>query len=163
MSTSRKISIDISMIVEHRTSNVERKNGTNRACEGSMVHAVRNIRRSTFDVRCSMFFISRLDRLRGLARDERGTISLMSVITIFSLMFLLGLVINAGREVDEKVRLQNAAQMPGGTVICPRNRGIQDPTGPAPRPFPGGECRTDNGGHSPPRPGCRSLRTCRFP
>src|SRR5579872_1989499 len=48
-------------------------------------------------------------RLTALPRDERGTISILSVITIFVLAIVLGMVINAGRQVDEKVRMQNAA------------------------------------------------------
>lgn len=62
-----------------------------------------------------------IGRLRGLARDERGTITVMSVITIFVLTMVLGMVINAGREVDEKVRLQNAADAAaysGGVVMA---------------------------------------------
>lgn len=60
-------------------------------------------------------------RLTALPRDERGTISIMSVVTIFALTLVLGMVINAGREVDEKVRLQNAADAAtysGGVVIA---------------------------------------------
>jgi hypothetical protein len=48
-------------------------------------------------------------RFGGLPRDERGTISLLSVITIFVFAVVLGMVVNAGRQVDEKVRMQNAA------------------------------------------------------
>ncbi|MGE5192085.1 MAG: pilus assembly protein TadG-related protein, partial [Deltaproteobacteria bacterium] len=62
-----------------------------------------------------------LQQLRALSRDERGTISILSVITIFVLTFILGMVINAGREVDEKIRLQNAADAAaysGGAVIA---------------------------------------------
>src|SRR6266853_5731108 len=60
-------------------------------------------------------------RLAALPRDERGTISIMSVVTIFALTVVLGMVINAGRQVDEKVRLQNAADAAaysGGAVIA---------------------------------------------
>ncbi len=60
-------------------------------------------------------------RLAPLGRDERGTISIMTVITIFALTLVLGMVINAGREVDEKVRLQNAADAAtysGGVVMA---------------------------------------------
>jgi hypothetical protein len=59
--------------------------------------------------------------LKALHSDERGTISILSVITIFALMMVLGMVINAGRQVDEKVRLQNAADAAaysGGAVIA---------------------------------------------
>src|SRR5262245_17787088 len=59
--------------------------------------------------------------LRTLNRDERGTISVLSVITIFMLTLVLGMVINAGREVDDKIRLQNAADAAaysGGVVMA---------------------------------------------
>ena len=45
----------------------------------------------------------------------------MSVITIFALTLLLGMVVNAGREVDDKIRLQNAADAAaysGGVVMA---------------------------------------------
>ncbi len=59
--------------------------------------------------------------LSGLPRDERGTISIMSVVTIFVFTMVLGMVINAGRQVDEKIRLQNAADAAaysGGVVMA---------------------------------------------
>ena len=64
---------------------------------------------------------TRFERIRSLPTDEQGTISVMSVITIFALTIVLGMVINAGREVDDKVRLQNAADAAtysGGVVIA---------------------------------------------
>lgn len=60
-------------------------------------------------------------RLGALRRDERGTISILSVITIFVLAVILGMVVNAGRQVDEKVRMQNAADAAtysGGVAIA---------------------------------------------
>src|SRR5438445_9648692 len=67
-------------------------------------------------------FIRRLAaRLGALPRDERGTISLLSVITIFVLAVVLGMVVNAGRQVDEKVRMQNAADAAtysGGVAVA---------------------------------------------
>jgi hypothetical protein len=45
----------------------------------------------------------------GLHRDERGSLSLISVFSVLLLTILLGMVINTGRQVDSKVRLQNAA------------------------------------------------------
>lgn len=60
-------------------------------------------------------------RIVGLPADERGTISLLSVITLFVLTIVLGMVINAGRNVDEKVRLQcaaDAAAHSGGVVLA---------------------------------------------
>jgi hypothetical protein len=44
-----------------------------------------------------------------LHADERGSISLMSVFSVLLLTILLGMVINTARQVDSKVRLQNAA------------------------------------------------------
>src|SRR5258708_7641209 len=61
-------------------------------------------------------------RLGALPRDERGTISILSVITIFVLATVLGMVINAGRQVDEKIRMQNAADAAtySGSVVVAR-------------------------------------------
>src|SRR5260370_28415161 len=59
--------------------------------------------------------------LKALHSDERGTISVLSVVTIVAVTVVLGMVINAGRQVDEKVRLQNAADAAaysGGAVIA---------------------------------------------
>lgn len=59
--------------------------------------------------------------LRALPGDERGTISLLSVVTLFVLTLVLGMVINAGRQVDEKVRMQcaaDAATYSGGVVVA---------------------------------------------
>jgi hypothetical protein len=46
---------------------------------------------------------------RRLHRDQRGTISILSVFTVLVLTMLLGMVMNAGRQVDGKIRMQNAA------------------------------------------------------
>ena len=61
-------------------------------------------------------------RLATLPHDERGTISILSVITIFVLAVVLGMVVNAGRQVDEKVRMQNAADAAtySGAVVVAR-------------------------------------------
>ena len=56
-----------------------------------------------------------------LHRDERGTISLISVFTLLLLTVLMGMVINVGRQVDNKVKLQNAADAStysGGVVLA---------------------------------------------
>ncbi|HET6883708.1 MAG TPA: pilus assembly protein TadG-related protein, partial [Pirellulales bacterium] len=42
-------------------------------------------------------------------RDEQGAISLVSVFALLLLTMLLGMVMNVGRQVDRKVRMQNAA------------------------------------------------------
>jgi len=64
----------------------------------------------------------RAELLGALPRDERGTISILSVLTIFVLTIVLGMVINAGRQVDEKIRMQNAADAAtySGAVVMSR-------------------------------------------
>ena len=49
------------------------------------------------------------DKFIRLHRDERGSISIISVFTALLLTMLLGMVMNVGRQVDGKIRLQNAA------------------------------------------------------
>jgi hypothetical protein len=44
-----------------------------------------------------------------LHRDQQGTMSILSVFTVMFLTMLLGVVMNAGRQVDGKIRMQNAA------------------------------------------------------
>jgi hypothetical protein len=56
-----------------------------------------------------------------LHRDERGTISILTLTTIIGLMMLMGMVINIGRHIDDKVKMQNAvdaAAYSGGTVLA---------------------------------------------
>lgn len=58
--------------------------------------------------------------VRRLHRDERGTLSIVSVFALVLLVFLLGMVVNAARQVDHKVKLQNAADSAtyaGGIVV----------------------------------------------
>ncbi len=62
-----------------------------------------------------------LRRLKDLHADQGGTISIVSVITLLMLVMVLGMVMNAGREADGKIRLQNAADAAaysGGLVIA---------------------------------------------
>jgi len=62
-----------------------------------------------------------LARLADLNRDEQGTISIVSVFSMLLLAMLLGMVTNAGRQVDGKVKLQNAADAAtysGGQVLA---------------------------------------------
>lgn len=64
---------------------------------------------------------ARLRRPARLHRDERGTISLLTVVTIIGLMLVLGMVINVGRHIDDKVKMQNAADAAtysGGVVLA---------------------------------------------
>ncbi len=42
-------------------------------------------------------------------RDQDGTISILSVFAVLVLTMLLGMVMNVGRQVDGKIRIQNAA------------------------------------------------------
>src|SRR5215470_9669509 len=67
---------------------------------------------------CSQFS-TRL--IRALHRDERGSISLATVFALLLLTMLLGMVINTGRQVDNKIKLQNAADAAtysGGVVLA---------------------------------------------
>ncbi|MGO9112189.1 MAG: Tad domain-containing protein [Thermoguttaceae bacterium] len=60
-------------------------------------------------------FISRIHR------DERGSISIVSVFAVMFLAMLLGMVMNVGRHVDGKLRMQNAADSAaysGGVVLA---------------------------------------------
>lgn len=59
--------------------------------------------------------------LGRLHRDERGAISLLSVFAIFMFTILLVLIVNVGRQIDDKVRMQNAADAcaySGASVIA---------------------------------------------
>ena len=55
-------------------------------------------------------------------RDEDGTISILSVFAVLLLTMLLGMVMNVGRQVDGKIRLQNAADAAAysGCVVLAR-------------------------------------------
>lgn len=58
---------------------------------------------------------------RRLHRDQGGTISILTVFTVLVLTMLLGMVMNSGRQVDGKVRMQNAADSAaysGGVVLA---------------------------------------------
>jgi len=59
--------------------------------------------------------------VRQLHRDESGSISLATVFALLLLTMLLGMVINVGRQVDNKLKLQNAADSAtysGGVVLA---------------------------------------------
>ncbi|MFQ5735028.1 MAG: TadE/TadG family type IV pilus assembly protein, partial [Planctomycetaceae bacterium] len=59
--------------------------------------------------------------LRRLHRDERGTVSIMTVFALFLFTILLVKLVNVGRHVDDKVRMQNAADAgaySGGVVMA---------------------------------------------
>lgn len=54
-------------------------------------------------------------------RDQHGAMSILSVLTVLALTMLLGMVMNVGREVDGKIRMQNAADAAaysGGLVLA---------------------------------------------
>ncbi|MEX0866714.1 MAG: pilus assembly protein TadG-related protein [Pirellulales bacterium] len=59
---------------------------------------------------------------RQLHNDERGTISIVSVFAFLLLAMLLGMVMNVGRQVDNKVRMQNAADAAAysGSIVVAR-------------------------------------------
>ena len=61
-----------------------------------------------------------LGRAVSLEADERGSLSIVSVFTLLALVMLLGMVMNWARQVDQKVKLQNAADSAtyaGGIVL----------------------------------------------
>ncbi|MBC7353072.1 MAG: hypothetical protein H5U08_11990, partial [Thermogutta sp.] len=61
------------------------------------------------------------ERIRRLPRDDSGAMSVVAVFAVLLLTILLGMVMNVGRAVDHKVRLQNAADAvaySGGVVIA---------------------------------------------
>jgi hypothetical protein len=52
---------------------------------------------------------ARLGRIGSLHRDEQGTISIVTVFSVMLLAMLFGMVLNAGRQADGKVKMQNAS------------------------------------------------------
>lgn len=59
--------------------------------------------------------------VQTLHRDQRGTMSIVSVFAMMLLAMLLGMLINSARQVDSKIKLQNAADAAaysGGVVIA---------------------------------------------
>src|SRR5262245_22227002 len=57
---------------------------------------------------------------RSMHRDQRGAMSLVSVFALLLLTMVLGQVMNSAREVDHKVKMQNAADAAtwtGGLVM----------------------------------------------
>ena len=56
-----------------------------------------------------------------LHRDQKGTISIIGVFTLLALVVLLGMVMNTGQQVDQKIKMQNAvdaATYSGGVVLA---------------------------------------------
>lgn len=62
-------------------------------------------------------------RVHTLHRDEGGSLSIVSVFALMMLVLLLGMVMNSARQVDQKVKLQNAADSAtyAGGVVLSRN------------------------------------------
>lgn len=59
--------------------------------------------------------------IAGVHRDQQGAISVLSVFAIFMFTILLVLIVNVGRQIDDKLRMQNAADAAaysGATVIA---------------------------------------------
>ena len=71
---------------------------------------------------CIQHLASRIFRnATRLHRDERGTMSIVSVFTLILLVMLLGMVVNSTRQVARKVQMQNAADAAtytGGVVLA---------------------------------------------
>jgi hypothetical protein len=64
---------------------------------------------------------TRWRRLLTLHRDQSGTISILTVFAVLMLTMIMGMVMNVGRQVDRKVRMQNAADAAaysGGVTIA---------------------------------------------
>jgi hypothetical protein len=69
---------------------------------------------------CVQSMLAGVFKLRTLHRDQQGTISILSVIVLLLLTMLLGLVLNVGEQIDDKIRMQNAvdaATYSGGVVV----------------------------------------------
>lgn len=62
-----------------------------------------------------------LHAIRQFHHDQQGTISFLTVFAVLALVVLLGMVMNVGRSVDGKIRMQNAADSAaysGGLVLA---------------------------------------------
>ena len=53
--------------------------------------------------------LERAGKIRTLHSDQRGTISVLSVIALVMLTMLMGMILNVGEQIDDKIRMQNAA------------------------------------------------------
>jgi hypothetical protein len=78
----------------------------------------------TFRIRslAARLFSHTSTRLHHLHSDDRGAITLLTVIAVIGLAMTLGMVINVGRSIDSKVRRQHAADAAtySGTVVLAR-------------------------------------------
>jgi hypothetical protein len=68
--------------------------------------------------------LSPLSLAQRLHRDERGSLSIMGVFAIFFLTVLLGMIFNVGRQVDDKLRMQNAADAAAYSGTLTVSRGM---------------------------------------
>ena len=69
---------------------------------------------------CWQIVARRLGTTRRLHRDERGTVSILTVFSLLMFTMLLVMITNVGRHLDDKVRMQNAADAAaysGGVVV----------------------------------------------
>ncbi|RPI82163.1 MAG: hypothetical protein EHM42_09780, partial [Planctomycetaceae bacterium] len=54
-------------------------------------------------------------------RDERGALSVMGVVVVLALTMILGMLLNVGKHIDDKIKMQNAADAAaysGGLVVA---------------------------------------------
>lgn len=73
------------------------------------------------------FLRARLYRLRGVHSDERGTISIITVFTLLMFTMLLIMIVNVGTHIDDKLKMQNAADAStysGGVVLARGMNGV---------------------------------------
>lgn len=72
-----------------------------------------------FLIRCPARFVSGV--LFRLHSDTRGTVSIFTVLVMLAFTMLLGLLMNAGQQIDDKLRMQNAvdaATYSGGVSVA---------------------------------------------
>jgi len=69
----------------------------------------------------------RIGRIRRLHGDERGTISIVTVFTLLMFTMLLVMIVNVGTHIDDKLKMQNAADAAtysGGVVLARGMNGL---------------------------------------
>lgn len=82
---------------------------------------------STSDSAWRQFLRAKLNRLRGVHSDERGTISIITVFTLLMFTMLLIMIVNVGTHIDDKLKMQNAADAStysGGVVLARGMNGL---------------------------------------
>jgi len=87
----------------------------------SMKDEGRRTKRAVSPFRAVSFVHPSYFAFRTLHHDQSGSISLATVFALLLLTMLLGMVINVGRQVDNKIKLQNAADAAtysGGVVLA---------------------------------------------